>query len=89
MAATLTASGPVPGDGTETITLSGDTASTNRVFQAQEPDGSVGQIKITTDGSGNATISWVPQLPGSTAYSILEASPAVIVGPVTSNSGSE
>lgn len=86
MAVTLTASAPVPGNGAETIILSGDLPHTTRVFQAQEPDGSVGQIKITTDSNGNASVSWVPQLPGSTVYSVLEASPAVIAGPVTSGS---
>ena len=89
MAISFTATSGGPGDQSETVTISGASATTTYVVAVTEADGSLGTPKVTTDGSGNATLIWNPQAPGITTYTLLASTLPTVAGPITSQSGSE
>lgn len=63
--------------------LTGATASTNYIFQITTPMGSLQLIPAKTDGSGNVTVTAVMCEPGSGSCSVVPATTAASVGPVT------
>ena len=49
---------------TATINLTGDTAAAQRLIQIVDPDGRTQTFNVTCDGSGAASVKFVPQLAG-------------------------
>lgn len=49
---------------TATVNLTGDTATTSRIVQITDPDGRTQSFNVITDGSGAASVKFVPQLAG-------------------------
>lgn len=64
--------------GAATISVSGDSSNTVRVMQITEPDGSVRSIPFTTNGSGAATLSFVPQGSGSFVFTEMSSGPTQV-----------
>lgn len=51
--------------GTATVSLTGASATTSYVLRIVHPEGATEVHTIKTDGSGNATQTYVPQEPGT------------------------
>lgn len=89
MAAAISATTGGAGDVAETVTITGAAATTTYTVLVTEADGSIATPKVTTDGSGNATLTWNPQMPGVTSYTLQTTTVTTVAGPATSQSGSE
>lgn len=53
-----------------TVTVSGASASTAYLLRIVHPGGATETHKVTTDGSGNATQTYVPQEPGTVTVNL-------------------
>lgn len=71
-----------------TITLTGHTASTPYVVQVVSKSGRITPINVTTDGSGNATVKFVPGLEdrGSFTVNVIPATTPAVASTTTGTS---
>lgn len=65
-----------------TATISGLSATTAYTLRVTTSMGGTAVIPFTTDGSGNATLSYMPSPAGTTTYAIW-STPALVLGPAT------
>ena len=88
MAAVVATPSPVKGYGTVTLTLSALTATTTYTVTVVSPQGHTTNLPVTTDGSGAATVKYVPSANGNHTVNVYLYVPVSQANTTFNSSGS-